>query len=215
MLLAKKGFHVLRFDYRGTGDSTGTLDNVTADAWLDDVGLAVQELRDTANLNKVTVIGLRLGALFAGLGACRRTDVDRLVVWDPVLSGESYASELVAAIRAEVASPYTADAGNRVGSDGSLAFNGFEMPAPFRASLSALNLLTTVTEQVGSILQIVSHETDEFSSLRRAWSNHPGYRYRYTAAPHDWNFVDDFGGILLPHAVIHAIVESLAAGDGQ
>ena len=40
LALAEKGQHVLRFDYRGTGDSFGDLCDVTASDWLEDIALA-------------------------------------------------------------------------------------------------------------------------------------------------------------------------------
>src|SRR4051812_15685981 len=41
--LAGSGQHVLRFDYRGTGDSFGELAEVTLADWLDDIRLALRE----------------------------------------------------------------------------------------------------------------------------------------------------------------------------
>jgi alpha/beta superfamily hydrolase len=40
LALAEKGQHVLRFDYRGIGDSFGELCDVTASDWLEDIALA-------------------------------------------------------------------------------------------------------------------------------------------------------------------------------
>jgi alpha/beta superfamily hydrolase len=43
--LAERGQHVLRFDYRGTGDSIGEIGEVTVSNWLEDIALAVREGR--------------------------------------------------------------------------------------------------------------------------------------------------------------------------
>src|SRR3954465_3034524 len=44
--LAAEGFPVLRFDYRGTGDSSGDeMQPGLVKGWLDDVALAADELR--------------------------------------------------------------------------------------------------------------------------------------------------------------------------
>ena len=37
---------MLRFDYRGTGDSFGELGEVTVSDWLEDIALAVREGRE-------------------------------------------------------------------------------------------------------------------------------------------------------------------------
>jgi len=213
LLLTRKGFHVLRFDYRGTGDSSGELDGVRADDWVQDIGDAVQELRDTAGMSRVSVLGLRLGGLFATMACSQLDDIECLMLWDPVISGRGYADELVAHIAAEVPNPYGAPSGNALQPDGSLHYNGFTMPARFRESMKALDLMETVPLAVPKVLQVVSHETTEFSRLRDVWRSHPGYRYQYTPAPHNWNYVDNFGGILLPQPVIQALVNWMEAQE--
>ncbi len=58
--LAESGLHVLRFDYRGTGDSSGDMTTADAESWIQDIGEAVQELRDTSGVSGISVLGLRL-----------------------------------------------------------------------------------------------------------------------------------------------------------
>ena len=87
LLLSRKGFHVLRFDYRGTGDSSGDLDGVTAADWVADVDAAIEELRESSGVPRIGLLGLRLGALIAGVTCRARDDVARLVLCDPVASG--------------------------------------------------------------------------------------------------------------------------------
>jgi pimeloyl-ACP methyl ester carboxylesterase len=88
--LAGRGQHVLRFDYRGTGDSFGDLDEVTVSDWVGDIALAVREGRDISGSRVVRLLGVRAGALLAcrSVGACG--DVQRLVLWDPVPDGAGY-----------------------------------------------------------------------------------------------------------------------------
>jgi pimeloyl-ACP methyl ester carboxylesterase len=211
LLLTKKGYHVLRFDFRGTGDSSGSMDDVEAEHWLRDINDAVTELRETASVDRVNVVGLRLGALFAAHACSRRTDIERLVVWDPVLSGELYEKELLEEIASDVPTEYDVSHGNEMAGDGTLHFNGFSMSARFRESIKGLSLMGSIPSSVPKLLHVVSVETDQVSQLREAWRGHPGYRYQYAPAPHDWNEVDNFGGILLPQAVIQAIVNWLEA----
>jgi acyl carrier protein len=88
--LAESGQHVLRFDYRGTGDSFGDLEEVTVSDWVADVGLAVQEGLDVSGSQKVRLLGVRAGALLAASFAGSSDDVQRLVLWDPVPDGAAY-----------------------------------------------------------------------------------------------------------------------------
>ncbi len=202
--LAKAGYHVLRFDYRGTGDSALDMTDVDAQCWVDDVSSAVDELREMSSVSKISVVGLRLGALFAAAACINRDDINHLIVWDPILSGADYLNEL----RAEISSGDTASY-NYIDNNGCLNFNGFAIPAAFQASLEALSLLDMKIASIKSVCQIVSHETNAFDTLRQVWSKENGFQYQLAPAPHDWNFVDEFGGILLPQPIIQAIVDWL------
>ena len=46
-LLAREGHHVLRFDYTGTGDSTGDVETGSVTQWCADIRLAAAELEDS------------------------------------------------------------------------------------------------------------------------------------------------------------------------
>lgn len=206
LLLTRKGFHVLRFDYRGCGNSSGDMSGVDASEWVDDIRTAVTELRDLTGVDRISVVGLRLGGLLAALACDSEIGVDRLVLWDPVLSGACYERELQLEIAAEKPSEYAAHSGNGETVDGTLFYNGFALPPRFRRGMREMDLLRVSQVPVNEILQVVSHESDAFNQLRRSWDRFKEYRYQLTPAPHDWNFVDNFGGILLPQPVIQAIV---------
>jgi pimeloyl-ACP methyl ester carboxylesterase len=92
--LAERGQHVLRFDYRGTGDSFGDLEEITISDWLEDIALAVREGRDLSGSKVVQLLGVRAGALLACRSAGASSDVQRLVLWDPVPDGAGYLQAL-------------------------------------------------------------------------------------------------------------------------
>jgi exosortase A-associated hydrolase 2 len=97
VMLSDAGFHVMRFDYFGTGDSNGDMKEADVEGWIDDVMAAIQEIQDTTGAERVRLIGLRLGASLAAMAAARHPDeVEALVLWDPVISGGSYLQELLA-----------------------------------------------------------------------------------------------------------------------
>lgn len=86
--LAETGLDVLRFDYSGTGDSMGDHDDVTLARWIDDAGEALDELVSLSGARRVSVVGLRIGALVAGeLLKERRRYIDRVVLWNAPGSG--------------------------------------------------------------------------------------------------------------------------------
>ena len=92
--LARRGQHVLRFDYRGTGDSLEDLDRVAMSDWIADIALAVREGRDLSGSGTVRLLGVRAGALLASHSARTMTDVQQVVLWDPVPDGAQYLREL-------------------------------------------------------------------------------------------------------------------------
>src|SRR5262249_13879402 len=92
--LQRAGFAVLRFDFAGTGDSSGDERGVErVRTWIGDVGRAVDELRARADVEEVCVAGLRLGATLAAVAAAERGDVDAVVLWSAYLDGRSYVEE--------------------------------------------------------------------------------------------------------------------------
>ncbi len=93
--LAAAGLHVLRFDYYGCGDSAGEGADVTVERCQANIAAAIDELKDMAALPRVSVVGVRLGGTLAALESFKRSDVDTLLLWDPVLRGSEYLSDLL------------------------------------------------------------------------------------------------------------------------
>lgn len=92
--LSRGGFHVLRFDYLGCGDSAGDAEHGSPSQWIADIATAIDELRDTSEVRRVCLVGLRLGATLAASAANQRDDVDAVVLWDPILDGGRYLEDL-------------------------------------------------------------------------------------------------------------------------
>ena len=93
--LSASGFHVLRFDYDGTGESAGTdHDAGRLVAWRESMGTAIEELRARAGLASASLFALRLGATLALAAAAERSDVDAIVAWAPLSTGRAYLREM-------------------------------------------------------------------------------------------------------------------------
>ena len=89
--LAAQGMPVLRFDYRGYGDSDGAFEQFTMADHIADVRTAVDKLQETApEISGVGLLGLRYGATLALLAATENPDIERLVLWDPVVDMAQY-----------------------------------------------------------------------------------------------------------------------------
>jgi pimeloyl-ACP methyl ester carboxylesterase len=91
--LAKKGFHVLRIDYRGTGDSSGDHTHWSLRAWQADISAAAARLQQMYGVQRLSVVGLRLGAGLAWR-ALEGQSIKRFVLWDPIFDGAAYHDQL-------------------------------------------------------------------------------------------------------------------------
>lgn len=92
--LTRAGHDVLRFDYRGTGDSLGDLADTRVSDWIEDVTAAVAEGRRLSGASDVRLVGIRAGALIAGKALGPADAVRQFVFWDPVVSGSDYVDGL-------------------------------------------------------------------------------------------------------------------------
>jgi pimeloyl-ACP methyl ester carboxylesterase len=91
--LARDGHTVLRLDYDGTGDSAGEqTDPDRVAAWRASVRAGAAELR-ALGCPRLTVVGLRLGAMLALLES-RALGAAEVVAWSPPLSGRRHARAL-------------------------------------------------------------------------------------------------------------------------
>ena len=92
--LARSGLPTLRFDYSGTGDSAGGLEEARLQNWVDDADAAADALRSRTGVERICLVGARLGATLALRAAARRADVESLALWDPVVWGRDYLRQL-------------------------------------------------------------------------------------------------------------------------
>lgn len=93
--LAKAGLPVVRFDYAGSGDSSGDeRGKDVVHAWTGSVDAAADELKRLSGVTKIAIVGLRLGVMLGWQAALGRTDVTAFVAIAAVLSGRAFVREL-------------------------------------------------------------------------------------------------------------------------
>lgn len=88
--LARAGFHVLRFDYAGSGDS-GDLTDWSLDTWRQDGRDALAQLQSLSGARDLSAFGVRLGA---SVVTHLDTPLANLVLWDPIDDGAAYLEAL-------------------------------------------------------------------------------------------------------------------------
>lgn len=195
LLLSGEGFHTIRFDYSGTGDSAGGPDEMSLENWNRDLGYAIDELVDTAALDSVWLVGLRLGAAVA-LRGTTRSDVAGVVLWDPIMTG---------AAQLEDAATERDGSGKPV-----LAIGGVPISADFRDDLLSIDMLQMPVRPGLPHLLAVSADLPQYQSLRDRLARE-GADASYTCVPSDgrWSLYDNWGSALIPQALVRAIVDHL------
>jgi pimeloyl-ACP methyl ester carboxylesterase len=93
--LAKLGLFVLRFDFCGTGDSGGDDEDINLLRWREDLLASIEVLRQETGVERVHLVGRRLGAALCLEAAATIPEIERVVLWDPVLNGHDYVAEIL------------------------------------------------------------------------------------------------------------------------
>ncbi len=91
--LAARGVPVLRFDYRGTGDSIDGEGLVCPTDWADEVLEAIDYLKHITGIERVSLAGFRLGATVAAWAA-RKHEIDSIAMLAPVRSTRLFWREM-------------------------------------------------------------------------------------------------------------------------
>jgi uncharacterized protein len=156
--LAAEGHHVLRFDYAGNGDSEGDFERSSVATASDDVGRAVQFVRDACPVERVGLIGLRFGATLASLVAEERPDLDHIVLWAPIVDGARYAQELLRVNLTMQLAAYKQVRQDRaelvavMEQGGTVNIDGYEVAFPLYSELTAVHLADSPKQYQGPCL---------------------------------------------------------------
>lgn len=91
--LARAGYAVQRFQYRGSGHSDGDPADETFESLLADAETASARLVETTGVDRLVFVGTRLGAALAAVAA-RSKGGAALAMWEPVLNADRYFREI-------------------------------------------------------------------------------------------------------------------------
>ena len=185
--LAQAGYAVLRFHYRGCGDSEGEFEDFTLDDWRLDVHAALNFVRGRAS--SLNLLGLRLGASLAAQVAEERDDVHRLILWEPIVNGRSYVAQnlLRKRLRAALTNhPTTQPPPDKSGLSASRSnhpttqlpdstdFDGYLITDRLQSDLNALDLHAAPMRFGGRVLLVpigASAQTSRFAKLQNAYAH--------------------------------------------
>ncbi|QNI34476.1 alpha/beta hydrolase [Alloacidobacterium dinghuense] len=80
--LASRRIEVLRYDYRGVGESTGVFEELSLENWSEDVQLIAKWVASRSPSMPLLLHGLEMGAILAGRAFHEGTG-DALLLWSP------------------------------------------------------------------------------------------------------------------------------------
>jgi pimeloyl-ACP methyl ester carboxylesterase len=207
-LLSAAGNHVFRFDYFGTGDSAGEMQDADLAGWEQDIETAMQELMDTTGATKVSLAGLRIGGTLAARVAIRKPRlVDSLVLWDPVIAGEEHLSELTHSEaqqprggRNNLPRPAERGGGHEV--------LGFPLTQRLQDGIRAIDLTALAPSLPARTLVVSSHDVPSHAGFREALARHPGgaVPFEHVDSLYAWLQYQDLGAGAIPTSVLDRIV---------
>lgn len=201
--LADGGHVVMRFDYSGTGDSSGRLEDATIEQWVEDITVAHEELSDICGHSKISFVGLRLGALLAAMASSKKS-VERLVLWDPVTDGDDYLSELRTLQAARQSwSLLPAD-------ESSDSLLGYQLTREMERAIGSLAIRDTMMRAKDAVVVNSSQANATLQSwLDETAAESSKLSVRSKVVESDAKFARDTNGVMLGNGIVDAIREAL------
>lgn len=203
--LASAGFHVLRFDYHGTGDSEGDFEGTSLERHVRDASAAIQALRERCNVESIHMAGLRLGATVAALAGSHGGALAGVVLWDPVIVGQAFLEEAIE-FHNEISGFSSAKLPRTDEPDGpTLELVGFPVPPAMLSDLRRLDLISLGTPPARDVLLIDSGNQVGLERYRDHLIE-SGARVDYRVLPHQRVWAQDPYQMFLPGEIIQAMV---------
>jgi len=209
--LAGAGFPVLRFDWYGSGDSSGEAEEWRLSDWQADLCAAIAEARRRSGAPAIALAGLHLGATLAAAVAAAGQDIVAAVLWDAVLDGKAYLQELqdlhTSMLRRAHLLPE--DPGRAIVCGPEIL--GFPMSPDLRADIAAIDLPGLPGSPAAHILLVESNpqvSQAAFAAHLRELSAGP--ELITAASPQLWVWEEGVDTVIVPHSILQAITSWLA-----
>ncbi len=174
--LALKGFYILRFNYMGTGDSSGNFKDSTIETHISDITKAIYILREKSGVQEIGILGMRLGATLAGLAAINtEAKVEHLILWDPIINVRKFFDDgfrqaitfqtvlfqKIFIDRKQIIDKLLSGENPNYQGYGLNFIDGFEISSDFYQQAIAIDLLEHIINYYGNILLVQINKNNE------------------------------------------------------
>ncbi|MBI3991271.1 MAG: alpha/beta fold hydrolase [Candidatus Omnitrophica bacterium] len=158
-ILADAGFYVLRFDFRGSGDSDGDFSDVTISGEIADTLKAIEYLsrREGVAREKIGILGLSLGGSIAACVSWRSPLIKAVALW-------AAAADLPAVFQANL----EPEKMRLLSRTGYYDFNGNIVGMDFIEEIKRFNPVEEISKFKGDVL-IIHGDADETVPLSNAY----------------------------------------------
>jgi uncharacterized protein len=213
--LEDAGYSAMRFDYSGTGDSSGDIADFGIEDWLQDIAAAADQLRRESGVQRIVLVGLRLGGTFAALCAQRGLlRAAHVLLWDPVVEGAEYLRELGRAHRAymqaELGRPFAIAADDDGTDDVSRLQEALGTPigTRLRSELAGIDLAGEVpTTAMTTVL--CTQRTPAMERLRSQWAEGPRMHWIDLDGSSGWNSDAALNNAVVPMNEMLALISRI------
>lgn len=158
--LAKRGYHVFRFDWYGCGDSWGESTDISISHWITDLRWAAEELINLSGNQEFSVIGLKFGAAIAWCSLKDWANLTSLILWDPVISGSEWMNQMQA-----LHSEYLAKSAESRPFSSDEEILGFPLPVSVRNEICSLNISNLTPPPSQKIHLLYSGDSQKYEAF--------------------------------------------------
>jgi exosortase A-associated hydrolase 2 len=188
---AESGYSCTIIDFYGSGDSQGELHDASLQIWQENIRFTIETLEREESL-PIILWGLRLGAFVAlDFAAKSAVAIDSILLWQPVLSGKRYVTQIlrqrVAALAGKNLAPETTAQIREKLADGErIEISGYTVGGALMQDVESLSLtdmtalcsgkihwLENVTETDAELTGATNKAIDQLKDLQNDVQVHP------------------------------------------
>jgi uncharacterized protein len=203
---ARQGIAAFRFDYFGCGDSAGEAEEATLARWVADTRLAIEEAKRISGAAAVALVGIRLGGAIALAAAMGRSDVRRILLWDPIVKGDLYRSSLESLHTAWLRTGGRQEAP----APGAPLVLGFPLTEMLRRELDALDVMSLVETDSRTTCYLSADRTADATWRGRVTAARGPNACRLVAVPLGWDVPELIHTALAAPQMLQAVTRDLA-----